>query len=307
MRIKAIVIFLFSSITLIAQKTEVEQIGNKITEPNNLWNGVSIDVIITISIFITGLIVKYLYDFYKEKNRLKSIKKYFIKLIKSLYDPIEVQYSSYNSLSNNIGDFKKFDFPLVENPDLNIEGFKQVSQYDFYKSIVTTSKKKIINPIFDAFISTVNIIKSIELQKEFAVINYKEFTSSHREYTNEWNSSLEELLHLFSNLPDQEQDDSNFIIEIKSLIMGIGNIGNDKELIYKKIIDPLYNCCNKYSTDKSSAVFLETINSVNKSYKDIKNLRYIYSKLFNDFSNKLNSMQLKLITNLKVFEKKANN
>lgn len=301
MRIKAIVIFLFSSITLIAQKTEVEQIGNKITEPNNLWNGVSIDVIITISIFITGLIVKYSYDFYKEKNRLKLLKKYFIKLIKSLYEPIEVQYSSYSSLSNNIGDFKKFDFPFEENPNLNIEGFKQVSQYDFYKSVVTTSKKKIIDPIFDSFISTINIIKSIELQKEFANINYKEFTKRHREYTNDWNNSLEKLLHLFSNIPNLEKDNSNFIIEIKLLIMNIGNIRNDKELIYKKIIDPLYNCCNKYSNDKSSPVFLETINLVNKSYEDIKNLRSIYSKLFTNFSSKLNSMKQKLVTNIKVF------
>ena len=128
------------------------------------------------------------------------------------------------------------------------------------------------------------------------------FAKRHREYTNDWNSSLEKLLHLFSNLPNIEQDDSNFIIEIKSLIMDIGNIGNDKELIYKEIIDPLYSCCNKHSTDKNSAVFFETINSVNKSYKDIKNLRHIYSKLFNKFSTKLNSMQQELINNLKVLE-----
>lgn len=90
--------------------------------------------------------------------------------------------------------------------------------------------------------------------------------------------------------------------------MNIGDIGNDKELIYKKIIDPLYKSCNKHSNDISSSIFLEIANSMNKSYNDIKNLRDIYSKLFNNFSNKLNSMQQELINNIKVLEiNKVNN
>ena len=312
MKIKAMVIFIFSSITLIAQKSVMVNTDSTIIEPNMLWRGISKDVIfttfVTISIFLIGLIFKYLYEFCIERKRLQSIKKYFIKLITSLYEPIKIQCTSYIVLSNNIANFQKLDFAFEENPRLNTEGFKQVSQYDYYKSFITISKKKNRDSIYNSFISTINIIKSIELQKELANINYRKFISRHREYTNDWNCSLEKLLHLFSNLPNLEQDDSNFIIEIKSLIMDIGNIGNNKELIYNKIIDPLYNCCNKYSTDKSSAVFLETINLVNKSYKDIKNLRYIYSKLFNNFSNKLNSMQQELINNLKVFENnKVNN
>lgn len=143
MKIKAIVIFIFSSITLIAQETIVIKNNTNIAEINDLWNGVSIDVIVTISIFIAGLLVKYIYDFCKERNRLKSIKSYFIKLTKSLYAPIKVQSLSYATISNKIKDFKKYDFAFEENPRLNTEGFKQVSQYDYYKSIILKSKKKI--------------------------------------------------------------------------------------------------------------------------------------------------------------------
>jgi hypothetical protein len=293
MKIKAIVIFIFSSI---------------IAETNDLWNGVSIDVIVTISIFMAGLLVKYIYDFCKERNRLKSIKSYFIKLTKSLYAPIKVQSLSYATISNKIKDFKKYDFAFEENPRLNTEGFKQVSQYDYYKSIILKSKKKNRDSIYNSFIITINIIKSIELQKEFANINYRAFTLRHREYTNDWNSSLEKLLNSFNNLLNCEKDDSDFTIDIKSLIMNIGDIGNDKELIYKKIIDPLYKSCNKHSNDISSSIFLEIANSMNKSYNDIKNLRDIYSKLFNNFSNKLNFMQQELINNIKVLEiNKVNN
>jgi hypothetical protein len=304
MKIKTIVIFLFSSITLIAQKTEVEKIGNKITEPNNLWNGVSIDVIITISIFITGLIFKYLYDFYKEKNRLKSIKKYFVKLIKSLNEPVKVQCSSYKSLSKNIGDFSKYDFPFEENPRLNIEGFKQVSQYDFYRSVVTKLNKKNINSIFDAFISTVNIIKSIELQKEFAGINYKEFTSRHREYINDFNSSINKLLRTYDSELTSMKNDDILLIEMSRIFGKTNKKESDAKTIIDKIINPLYDLLVTKIDDKRTSIFLEIIIATRKSYSDLSNLKNIYSNLFNNFSNKLDIMSKELINNVNVFENK---
>ena len=207
MKVKTISVFLLSSINLISRNIELIKSNSSRIEHNFLFKDVSKDVIfttiITISVFFLGLIIKYLYEFYIERKRLHSIKKYFIKLIKCLNEPIKGQCSSYKSLSKNIGDFSKYDFPFEENPRLNIEGFKQVSQYNFYRSVATRLNKKNITPIFDAFISTVNIIKSIELQKEFASINYKEFTSRHREYLNAFNSSINKLFFVENSIQEQ--------------------------------------------------------------------------------------------------------
>jgi len=311
MKIKAIVIFIFSSITLIAQKSIMANTDSTIIEPNLLWRGVSKDVIfttfVTISIFLIGLIIKYLYEFCIERKRLQSIKKYFIKLITSLYEPIKVQCSSYMFLSNNIANFQKLDFAFEENPRLNTEGLKQVSQYDYYKSFITISKKKNRDQVFNSLISIFNILKSIELQKEFANVNYRDFISRHREYINSFNNSVNKLLRANDSALSVKQDGDVLIIEMQKILSSVENREGNIQIIKERIIDPLYDLFVNTKADRRSLFFLEIVISIRKSYSDLEYLRDIHSKLFNNFSSKLNSMQQELINNIKVFENKVNN
>lgn len=308
MKIKAIIIFLFSSITLIAQNNVIVNNDSTIIEPNILWRGVSKDVIfttfVTISIFLIGLIIKYLYEFCIERKRLHSIKEYFIKLIKSLYEPIKVQCSSYIVLSKNIANFKKLDFAFEENPRLNTEGLKQVSQYDYYKSFITISKKKNRDQVFNSLISIFNILKSIELQKEFANINYRDFISRHREYINNFNNTVNKLLRAYDSALSVIQDGDVLIIEMQKILSSVENREGNIKIIKKKIIDPLYDLFVNTKADRRSLFFLEIVISIRKSYSDLKYLRDIHSKLFNNFSSKLNYMQQELINNIKIFENK---
>jgi len=305
MKVKTISVFLLSSINLISQNIELVNPDSTIIEPNLLWRGISKDVIfttvVTISIFLIGSITKYLYDFCNERKRLHSIKKYFIKLIISLYEPIKVQCTSYIDLSNNIADFQKLDFAFVENPRLNTEGFKQVSQYDYYKSFITISKKKNRDQVFDSLISTINILKSIELQKEFANTNYRDFISRHREYINNFNDSINKLLRAYDSAISIIQDGDVLIIEMQKILSSVENREGDIKIIKEKIIDPLYDLFVNTTVDRRSLFFLEIVISIRKSYSDLENLRNIHSKLFNNFSTKLNSMEQKLISNIEVF------
>lgn len=312
MRVKTISVFLLSSINLISQNIELINPDSTIIEPNVFWRGVSKDVIfttvITISIFLIGLIIKYFYEFCIERKRLQSVKKYFIKLIKSLYEPIEVQCSSYMVLSNNIANFQKLDFAFEENPRLNTEGLKQVSQYDYYKSFITISKRNNRDQVFNSLISIFNILRSIELQKEFANINYRDFISRHREYINNFNNSVNKLLRANDSALSVIQDGDVLIIEMQKIMNSVENREGNIQIIKEKIIDPLYDLFVNTKADRRSLFFLEIVISIRKSYSDLEYLRDIHSKLFNNFSNKLNSMQQELINNIRIFENnKMNN
>ena len=308
MKFKALIMFLLSSINLISKNTGIIKADSLNIDNSFLLKDISKDVIfttlVTISIFFLGLLFKYIYELNKERNRLNSIKKFFFKLIKSLIQPIEDQCNSYNTLSNNIKDFKQYDFPFEENPRLNTEGFRQVSYYDFYKSVVGTSKSKNKETISESFISTVNIIKSIELQKDFADINYREFISRHRDYINSFNNSVNKLLRSYDAELTSMKDGDSLLIDMSKVLSKSKNTDRNAKNIIDEIINPLYNLLLTKTDDSRTFTFLEIIISIRKSYTDLSNLKQIYSKLFGNFSNKLDSMSKELINNLRIFENK---
>ena len=308
MKYKVLSLILFSSINLISNNSIIIKADSLIIDNNLQLKGISKDVIfttiVTISIFIIGSFIKHLYVFCKEKNRLNSVKKYFFILIKSLKQPLEDQCESYKTLSNNINDFKQYDFAFEENPRLNTEGFRQVSHYDFYKSIVDTSRNNNKESVYVAFVSTVNIIKAIELQKEFADINFREFILRHREYNNSFNSNLNKLLRNYDSEVASRVDGDSFLIEMSKVLSEVKNIDRNAKSIIEEIVNPLYTLLKTKFNDKRTPTFLEITISIRKSYSDLSNMKQLYSKLYEGYSKKMSTMSKKLFDNLRIFEKK---
>lgn len=265
--------------------------------------------IITISIFIIGFLINRYYENQKRRNNLKDIKSFFIIYIESLTDPFEHFIDQLKKLSENIKDLNNRELAFSESSKLAVDE-NIIDQIDLFKTFVfdeKTNKDEKILYLKNVLNALITIRKAKENLKE----TFFKFLDDLRRYEDKLKESWNFILRQFDlyrsyglRNPEALKKDI-FLNGLKDIIIEWNNNENKNNIDFtkEKLIDPVEDYCTKNIEDERALHLIPAAVNYNDAYLNIVNLREIYTKVFSDAKDDLNSEKEKIVEGLSFLKK----
>ena len=259
--------------------------------------GITADAIFTtcatIFIFTVGLYFKWRYDNYKENQKLKEKKEFYLATIRSLIEPIRKQAKLFEDLSNQIGGEEAGNFYFKEVKELynKLSSFNNID--DLYKIFVNKddSENEIKFLQYSNIIDTIGFLKE---QREKSQLNHTTFFSNFHRYEQEWNDAGFGIIMCYDTYAsdfiekkniDKSKDDFftkfTFINHKWQKMDTCRNIYIAK----KNMVNPLFDLCKKFISDKRALKLMDYLKKANFAFSNYIKIKDSYSKLFKEISD----------------------
>jgi hypothetical protein len=280
----------------------VNFIFETLIDKESLW-GVSLDTIfttfITILIFIIGHILVRLWQNNKEKKRLRDIRIYFFTLLDTIPQAIDKLIKVYTELSNAIEERTHRNFVLGESHELCLDNVTKLSHVDLFKILISSSKARNDEAAFKHYKNIFDTFEFIRLQNDRVKTSFSYFMGEYRGYRNCWAEASDSILRFhdsilsFAKRNNIRPSEDPFLKEFDELFYAASKNRNFESMYEaeESLINPLKNLCKKYATDQRALMILREVLICWSAFKDIINLKVLYSRLFKDEADKLEQMK----------------
>ena len=275
--------------------------------------GVSSDVIfttiITISIFILGIVIKEITAYIKELFRKKYLRNYFIRSCEFLRKPIMTQIGVFKEYSTNFSSEAKIEFVYKDTTDLELRNFDNVSNQDLYRIFYLRKRKKSDErtKMFNDIINSLNFIRQ---QRINSLKNFDQFYSGYREYETQWQNNGDAILRYFDTFVSQNKtleikpSEDPFIKEYDSIVHNWQKNVDDKNIFrtHDNLISPLRDICKKYIGDPRANTVLNFVVGASYAFDNIKGIKKMYSEFFANEASELDDKYKRLINAINYFK-----
>lgn len=291
----------------------------KATTENEAFWGVSRDtvftVLITLFVFILGILITRLIEARKEKKRLKELRVYFFTLAALLPKSLSKLVGEYKKLANDVLDPKSHNYFLPETHQLYLDNISKLSHTDIFKALVTERKTGDIKITSTHFKNIFDTFEYLRHQKERMRVNFTNFMAGASEYIDNWNNymdaleqRLQELITLAKsqNIPPSGDD---FLRDLDGVFFAWTQVEDYKNIFVAKenLLDPLKDFCNKYSADPRVTMFMPMVTKLRKAHNELKASNGLFGKLFQDEAQELEKAENLLTRAIEFFNQKTRN
>lgn len=255
----------------------------------NILNSVGADtifaVVVSLSIFILGLIFKWGYDSWKRKKYLKSRVNFFIESSESLIKPIKKQAEEFKKLSESISDInnRKLAFNVVT--DLNFFFYypEIIAEIHSYNTLKWRNKIDVI----DTLKKTSKVINAIQSQFDHTRYNFGNFMRKQDRNADDWHEAINSVFRFHDFLINQyrlqgEPKEDKFFHDFCIVIFEWTKERDDFNLehVIEKLVLPLKEVCKNYSGDTRALQILPVLNRCTNVFERFSEHRKNYSDLF---------------------------
>ena len=281
---------------------------------NPIFWGISSDTIfttiITILIFFLGFGIKWIYEYFNERSRLKNLMNYYFSQLEYLMKQIEKQSSSFIKLSDDIisKEQKNFSYGIISDP--SIKNILNISQVDLFKIFVNNNIKD--KNKFTKYKNLMNSITFIEDLRLRTKSNFDNFFSDYRRYQKDFKRSTNSILRLFDSIRSFNEHHNIKVTDDKLLqkmdkVIYEWSIKDKSPNIYitkEFLLDPLKEIGKEMIDDPRSNVLLQIVIEGIDSFIDFDGIKKLYSGIFKEESEKLNEKKKQLVDSIEYFKAK---
>lgn len=227
---------------------------------DKLW-GISFDAlastIITIIVFILGVLSKYLYDKWKNAKRLKNISYYFKSNIKNLIIIAEKEIDSLNDIIFQLSRKKEDHLLFKDNSSISFDFYNKLSHVDLFEIFLYYSKIKNKENNIDQFISTTNDIESLKYLIKHSRDNFINYYNILDTYFKRCVEAFKQVSYTINDYKKNniqnniDLKDDRFLAGIISLAIQYNKQVNPKDINiqYEHFIKPLIDICNNFTKE----------------------------------------------------------
>lgn len=243
-------------------------------------------VVVTLGVFISGLIFKLAYDNYSQRKYLKSRSKFFIDSAKSLIDPINKQIDCYKKLTDSIKDRKNHRFTYFIVPELNFFFFST----DIIADLHIYNHKRFFKKIkHDSIKNISKSINTIERELLNSMYNLEKLVDKHHELSIEWKKATDSIFGYYDSLIQYRainkiSDKDIFLDRFYNILNDFITDRDDSDLglTKEKLLMPLRKMCNDIKNDSRVLQIIPSINECLNIFQSIEQNRDHYYEIFSD-------------------------
>ena len=234
----------------------------------------------TIFIFTVGLYFKWRYDNYKDNQKLKEKKEFYLDTIKSIIKPMEQQANLYNKLALQIEDKEKKLWIFEEKNELYANLFPIDNSEELYTIFVSQIKdKKEIK--FNQYKNIINTMGFIKAQRIIAQNTYDSFFKNYRELEDVWNNVTGNLVNYIQGVISELlrnkslKGEDKLFSKIDNIIVKWHNLENHWEIsiTLEYLINPIFEICQENFSDERAMILLEYTQKANTANMNLNNAR----------------------------------
>lgn len=266
---------------------------------NKLW-GISYDALastlITILIFLLGLIAKYIYDYWINYTRLKNISYYFKSNIPNIIRTANMAIDSLKDINIQLLEKRDKDLFFKEDSTVSFDFFNKISHVDLFEVFLRFSNLKTKEDIINRFNTISNEIKSLEYLITHGKDTFLKMYEFISQYSTNCNNSMKQIANLLNefkkvNLETKRDSDNDYFLrEAIGIALSLNSQTNPKDshFQYQHFIIPLIDHCNKYSNEPRAADLIKPTMEFKYYYESRERTKELMVKAFN---NNLKSLE----------------
>jgi len=229
-------------------------------------NDVLLSTIVTLSIFVLGIVIGIITKYCAERKRLNNVKKFLKFGLSRLIVSAKNQIENLNLTSNEIGNPKHYHFVLRDNVDFNNKSLDSISSLDLHKIIFKLNTKIDHSEILDVLLNTIDFVAN---HRKNYVTNFQLFYSKYIEYEKRWNEKIDELRKMLEQVIINSSEGT--VSELDQKLISIYSSfrkdapNNDMDTKKELFVDKIIVVCKNYISDSTainigqSAVYCSSI------------------------------------------------
>lgn len=238
-----------------------------------------LDILIPILTLFIGMVFIPTAESFKEKYRLKQLKKFVLVSLNQINDQVERQITKFTDTIENISDFNKNDIIPIKNSVTSIKNIVNINEADLFKVLVNKRKGKNIQFVEDYK----EIVTTVDFFAESLSLIFEECqktVADIRQFSEDWNQSQMRFQNYINefftyNLEHKIDPDKDlFLKEIQlnkvELQNKYGNEYPNIEVSYLEHIRPIIELTKKYSGDRRAFVLMSESQQSKLAYEQLK-------------------------------------
>ena len=251
------------------------------TDPNqahSFSNDILLSTIVTLSIFVLGIIVNIMTKYFAERKRLNNVKKFLKFGLTKLIVAAKDQIDNLNKTSSEIGNSKHYHFVLRDNVNFNNKSLDSISSLDLHKIIFRINTKIDHSEILDVLLNTIDFVAN---HRKNYVTNFQLFYSKYIEYEKRWNEKVDELRKMFDQVIIRSSEGT--VSELNKKLISIYSSfrkdapNNDMDTKNELFVDKIIAVCKNYISDSTAINIGQLAVSCSNIFTYILEQRKIYS------------------------------
>lgn len=271
----------------------MEDIAIIIENIADLTNSISADtiftVIVSLSVFIVGILLKWGYDWYKERNSLSVLQKYYLSSLSSLIPPLLKRIGNLRLNSREIKSEESRVVYYHHEVGLFMGQLQNLDSTDLFKIFVQRKRRKRRDNTLH-YRNIQHAIEFIETQKKVVEKDVNDFVSKTNRHVDKWLHNTNGIFRLFDeykshNMRNKIPPSQDLFLKGMDRLIFAWTKKKDRvryNIMIKRLIEPLMRLCNKYIDDERVTQIIPKIVEAKRSAEHIVNVREVYFKQFRD-------------------------
>ncbi|MBL7127673.1 MAG: hypothetical protein ISS16_01675 [Ignavibacteria bacterium] len=252
-------------------------------------------VIITLSIFLLGFVIKGFYEWLMENMKLKKTELFFYSLLDSLIKTIDEQIEIDENLSRNIMNEEVRDFFYDEKLFALTKSFNSLEYLDLFKIFILKKKKLNLDEKNIVFIRIIKIIEYIKEHSKSSEKIFYQFLNDAKRFERDWGINISFINNTFNSFrSDAKRLDIGpskdpFLKEMDIIFHNLGKQKNYRfvSIANNNLIKPLKILCDKMIEDEKAKKILPAVMNCWEAHDNVFKTKNLYSDFLLKESNDL--------------------
>lgn len=264
-------------------------------------------VVASLSIFVAGLVAKFIYDSWRKRRYLKSRVRFFVDAAESITKSIEKQAKEYENLAEQVCDINNHRPVFNRNTGINLFFFTPDIIADIHAFI---SLKWCVKLDYRVIKEVSQVVKTLDLQLEHTRYNINSYIKLQSENSYEWFESTNKVLRFFDSWGKEHKKSEspmsdNFFLDFDTVLSNFNQDEGNEDLVYAKenLVDPLLKVCYSYSSDERAITVIPFLKSAAYAYERLTANDQSYQKLFINDAEQLKKLLTRYKSALKDLRK----